>query len=83
MATEENIQRIRMRLGARIHELRVAKGLSQYRFSKMIGMDRTYLISVEKGRRNVSIDNLSKISQGLGVRLSALFENVDVEMQDR
>lgn len=83
MATEENIQRIRTRLGARIYELRVAKGLSQYQFSKKIGMDRTYLISVEKGRRNVSIDNLSKISQGLDVRLSALFENVDVEMQDR
>ena len=72
-----------MRLGTRIHELRVAKGLSQYQFSKKIGMDRTYLISVEKGRRNVSIDNLSKICQGLDVRLSVLFENVDVEMQDR
>ncbi len=82
MITKKNVEQIRLRLGARISELRVSKGLSQYQFSKMIGMDRTYLISVEKGRRNVSIDNLSKIACGLGVRLSTLLENVDVEMQD-
>ena len=86
MIYEGDIARIRMRVGARIRELRIAQGLSQYKFSEMINMDRTYLIGVEKGRRNVSIDNLSKIARGLDVRLSVLFEgvdgNVDVEMQD-
>ena len=43
----------------------------------MVGIERTYLIDVEKGRRNVAIDNLIKISQGLGVELSYLFKDVD------
>lgn len=83
MITEGNIAEIRARVGARIRELRMGQGLSQYKFSQMIGMDRTYLIGVEKGRRNVSLDNLSKIAQGLDVRLAVLFENVDIEYQDR
>ena len=56
---------------------RESQNLSQYKFSEMIGLDRTYLIGVEKGRRNVSVDNLVKISQGLGVSLSELFAGVD------
>lgn len=83
MITEGHIAETRARTGARIRALREGCGLSQYQFSSMIGMDRTYLIGVEKGRRNVSIDNLIKIAEGLDVRLSTLFETVDVEMQDR
>lgn len=83
MITEGNIAEIRAQVGARIRTLRMEQGLSQYKFSQMIGMDRTYLIGVEKGRRNISLDNLSKIAQGLDVRLSVLFENVDVEYQDK
>lgn len=71
---------MRLRVGTRIRNLRQGQHLSQYKFSKMIGMDRTYLIGVEKGRRNISLDNLSKIAQGLDVPLSSLF--IDVEMQD-
>ena len=73
---------VRSRVGARIRELRVQQGFSQYKFSEMIGMDRTYLIGVEKGRRNISLDNIAKISAGLDIRLSDLFEGVDIEMQD-
>ena len=83
MITEGHIADTRARAGARIRALRKDRGYSQYKFSDMIGMDRTYLIGVEKGRRNVSIDNLIKIAEGLDVRLSTLFESVDVEMQDR
>lgn len=43
----------------------------------MVGMDRTYLIAVEHGRRNIAIENISKIANGLGVTLSELFEGVD------
>ena len=83
MIREGKISVIRSQVGLRIRELRTEQGLSQYKFSEMIGMDRTYLIGVEKGRRNISLDNLIKISVGLDVHLSELFEGVDVEMQDK
>ena len=68
---------IRESFGQRVRTLREAQGLSQHRFSDMISMDRSYLIDIEKGRRNISIDNLFKIAHGFGIPLSALFEGVD------
>ena len=68
---------VRKHLGERVRDLREAQDLSQYTFCRMIAMDRSYLIGVEKGRRNISIDNLYKIARGLGVPLSTLFEGVD------
>ena len=63
-------------LGERIKELRGKTGLSQEKFALSIGMDRTYLASVEAGRRNISICNIKKIADGLGVSLSELFEKM-------
>ena len=61
-------------LGKRIQELRKEKtGLSQEKFSLKIEMDRTYFASVEAGRRNISIVNIKKIADGLGVSLSEMF----------
>ena len=61
-------------LGKRIQELRRSKtGLSQEKFALKIEMDRTYFASVEAGRRNISIVNIKKIADGLGVSLSELF----------
>ena len=63
-------------LGQRIKELRNATGLSQERFALQIGMDRTYFASVDAGRRNISICNIKKIADGLGVSLSDLFRDL-------
>ena len=59
--------------GKRIKELRTKKGISQEKFALDIEMDRTYLASVEAGRRNISVLNIKKIADGLGVTLSELF----------
>lgn len=65
-------------LGKRIKELRIQNThLSQEKFALSIGMDRTYISSIERGKRNVSILNLEKIAKGLNVSLSELLEGVD------
>jgi len=66
----------RQQLGKRIKRLREERSISQRKFAMMIGMDRSYLISVEAGRRNIAIDNLSKIADGLDVTLSELLKGV-------
>ncbi|MBQ6263647.1 MAG: helix-turn-helix transcriptional regulator [Clostridia bacterium] len=64
-------------LGKRIQELRKEKtGLSQEKFALQIDMDRSYFASVESGKRNISIVNIKRISDGLGVSLSELFEGI-------
>lgn len=62
--------------GKRIRSLRNKTGLSQEKFALKIGMDRTYLASVEAGKRNISIVNIKKIADGLNVTLSELFSEL-------
>ena len=64
---------LKQEIGARIKMLRENSNLSQRRFALMIGMNRTYLSGVENGLRNISITNLQKIANGLGVSLEDLF----------
>ena len=63
-------------IGARIRESRESSNISQRRFAMMIGMNRTYLSGVENGSRNISITNLQKIANGLGVTLEDLLRGL-------
>lgn len=72
----------KMRTGLRIKELRNELGMSQEAFAYSIEMSRTHLAEVETGKRNVSIENISRIADGLGVSLrkflaSELFEEAE------
>lgn len=62
--------------GKRIRVLRNATGLSQEKFALLIDMDRTYYASVESGKRNISITNISKIAHGFGMSLEELFKGL-------
>lgn len=53
--------------GLRVRQLRKAKGFSQEAFAHAIGLDRSYFGSVERGERNVSLENICLIAEGLGV----------------
>ncbi len=68
---------IQKEFGWACKKLREAKGLSQEKFALLIDMDRTYYASVESGKRNISIQNIKKIADGLGVSVSELFKNVE------
>ncbi|SFT55936.1 DNA-binding transcriptional regulator, XRE-family HTH domain [Lachnospiraceae bacterium XBD2001] len=59
--------------GLAVKQLRNKTGLSQEKFALLIGMDRTYLASVEAGKRNLSLSNIEKIANGLNVSISELF----------
>lgn len=67
---------VQKRMGERIKALRLQTGLSQEKFALKIGLDRTYYASVEAGKRNISIINLEKISNGFNMTLSELFKGV-------
>ncbi|MCI9422749.1 helix-turn-helix domain-containing protein [Sporofaciens musculi] len=67
---------VKERFGQRIKKLRNAKGISQEKFALSIDMDRTYYASVENGKRNISINNIEKIANGLGITLEELFKGI-------
>lgn len=65
----------KMRVGLRIKELRSRLGVSQETLAYSIGMSRTYFAEVETGRRNVAIENIDRIAEGLGVSLREFFDS--------
>lgn len=50
-----------------MRKLRAAQGLSQETLAFDSGLNRTYLSSVERSERNISIDNIARIAKALGV----------------
>lgn len=67
---------IKKKFGERIRELRTKKNMSQEKFALIIEMDRTYLASVENGKRNISIENIEKIAKGFSISLEELFKGM-------
>lgn len=64
---------IRIKIGDRIRQLRNAKGISQEELAHLADLDRTYITSVENGKRNISIVNIEKICKALEISLSKFF----------
>lgn len=64
---------LRQRLGQRIRQLRRAQGWTQQELASRAGVDFKYLGSVERGERNLTIDNVEKIAAGLAVEAHQLF----------
>ena len=57
------------KVGNRIKELRAKSDLSQEKLAFISELDRTYIGSVERGERNISVINLNKIAKALDVLL--------------
>lgn len=61
-------------LGLAIRQVREDRNLSQERLAELAGLHRTYVSSVEQGRRNLSIENIHKVANALGVSMTELIQ---------
>jgi len=63
------------KFGKKVRELRIQKGFtSQMDFGLKAKLDRTYIGGIERGERNVSLENIQKIAKTLGIKLEELFK---------
>lgn len=53
-------------LARNVRRLRTATGLSQEELAARAGLHRTYISSIERGQRNVSVENIFAIATALG-----------------
>jgi transcriptional regulator with XRE-family HTH domain len=62
-------------LAKNMRRLRAERGLTQEALADESGMNRTYLSSVERSERNVSIDHIARIADALGVEAWVLLRD--------
>lgn len=65
---------IKKKFGLKVKRLRVEKGWSQEKLALNAELDRTYIPSIEKGERNVSIMVIEKLAIALGVEIEVFFK---------
>jgi transcriptional regulator with XRE-family HTH domain len=71
--SSELAARRRREFGARLRQARAAAELSQEGLAARSGMHRTYVGSVERGERNISLDNIYRLADALGMDVRDLF----------
>ncbi|WP_075478492.1 helix-turn-helix domain-containing protein [Moritella viscosa] len=63
---------IQQRFGKRVRELRKEQNLSQENLAHTSSLDRSYVGQVERGERNITLENIFKLAAGLGVEAHTL-----------
>ena len=66
---------VQKQFGSRMRVLRQQKGLSQEKLAYNCDLDRTYIGSVERGERNISLVNIHLIAVALGVSPKEFFND--------
>jgi transcriptional regulator with XRE-family HTH domain len=59
----------------RLRQIRQVRGLSQEALADLASLHRTYVGSVERGERNVSIDNMERLAKALEVDIVELLKD--------
>ncbi|MGI6249540.1 MAG: helix-turn-helix domain-containing protein [Acutalibacteraceae bacterium] len=59
--------------GANLKKYRTELGLSQEAFADKCGMHRTYISAIECYRRSISLENIQRIADALGIETYMLF----------
>ncbi len=70
---QESQEQAQKRLGAEIRKYREAKELSQENLADLVGVHRTYMGSIERGERNISLLNIRRIASALNLKPSEIF----------
>jgi transcriptional regulator with XRE-family HTH domain len=68
--------------GQNVRRIRTEAGLSQEELADRAELHRTYISSIERGQRNVSIENIFAIAAALGVSPTELVKLAPVEDSD-
>ncbi len=68
------MENIAIKIGKRARELRLKKDMSQGDLAKVLGVHPTYVSSIERGVRNMSIKNVERLAKALGVPMENLIK---------
>lgn len=68
---------VRKAFGTRVRALRTERSFSLRQFALTIGIDKSFLVDIEYGRKAPTLDTIERIAGGLDVTMSYLMYDVD------
>jgi transcriptional regulator with XRE-family HTH domain len=69
---------VSVRLGQRIRKIRREKGWRQIDLAEHSGVHEVHISDIERGAREICLNNLVALAKGLGVSVSELVKGIDV-----
>lgn len=76
---DKSKQKILNALGYLVKQRRTELGISQEELGLRANLDRTYISGIERGVRNPSLTALVSLADGLGISVSILLQNLEIE----
>lgn len=73
MPTRRDHSRIVYEFGERVRELRTKQGISQEELGRLAKLHRTYIGMIERGEKNITLENIEKIAHALETPVSKFF----------
>lgn len=67
--------------GKALRKFRTALGMSQEKLAELAELHRTYVGDVERGERNISLLNMTKIANALRIKLSKLVREMEKRLE--
>jgi len=69
----------RLTFSQNVRKARLAKGFSQEDLAEIADLHRNYVGGVERGERNISVDNMEKLAIALGTSIPALLQATSIQ----
>ena len=73
---------IKKEFGLAVRYYREKLGISQEELANRCGLHRTYISDIERGNRNVSLENIEAVSKGLNITLVDLFSQISRQQKN-
>lgn len=70
---------ILLKFGNKVRTERHKQNMSQEEFSDLVGVHRTYIGMIERGEKNITLENIQKISKALNLKIEDLLKGVGNE----
>ena len=67
---------ILLKFGAKVREERLKQNLSQEELASRAGVHRTYIGMIERAEKNITLENIKKISKALNLQIEYMFKNL-------
>ncbi|WP_378936985.1 helix-turn-helix domain-containing protein [Metabacillus herbersteinensis] len=65
---------VKKQFGLKVRHYRMIRNISQEELGDITGLHRTYISDVERGQRNLSLENIYALAKALGVRMGSLLD---------